>query len=453
MLEKLGDALKRAIDKVANAVFLDKSMVDALVKDLQRALIEADVHVPLVAELSKKIRQSALDERIKGVEKKEHIIKLLYDEILSLLGGEKKELLFEKGKQNRVMLLGLYGAGKTTTIGKLAFYYAKRGYKTCVVGLDVHRPAASEQLEQIAKKNNLSCFVNKNEKNAMKIWRNFAPFLKEYDLIFVDTAGRDVLDEDLIKEIKEFNQEIRPTHKILIMPADIGQAAKRQASEFQKAVEITGVIITRMDSSAKGGGALTACAETRAHVFFITTGEKINDLESFDPSAFISRLLGMGDLQSLIEKVQSVVDEKKQKEIEKRLEEGKLTLLDVYEQIKAMEGMGSLSSITKLIPGLGGAKIPDELLGKQEGKMKAWKHAIDSMTPEEIENPEILEKETSRIQRVSKGSGVPTGDIRALLKQHKLIKDFMKGGFDPSAGISEKQMQKLAKKFGKRIRL
>ncbi len=453
MLEKLGNALKKTLDKVANAVFLDKDMVDGIVRDLQRAMLEADVNVQLVAQITKKIRQAALDERIKGVEKKEHIIKLLHDEILALLGGEKKELTFEKGKKQRIMLLGLYGAGKTTTIGKLAFYYAKRGYKTCVVGLDVHRPAASDQLEQIAKKNNFAYFIDKKEKNALALWKKYAKEMNDYDLVFIDTAGRDVFDGELIAEIKELNQAILPTHKILVMPGDIGQAAKKQAAEFQSAVNVSGVIITRMDSSAKGGGALTACAETKAPVFFITTGEKINDIESFQPSAFISRLLDMGDLQGLIEKVQNVVDEKQQKAMQARLEEGKLTLLDVYEQIKAMQGMGPLSSITKMIPGFGSAKIPEELLGKQETKIKSWQHAIASMTLEEIENPELLEKETSRIQRVSKGSGVPTGDIRALLKQYKMIKEFTKGGFDPSAGISEKQMQKLAKKFGKKMRL
>ena len=201
------------------------------------------------------------------------------------------------------MLLGLYGAGKTTTIAKLGNYFQKRGKKVALVGLDVHRPAAKEQLEQLGKQNNLQVFVDKKGSDPIKTYKLFESKLKDYDLILIDTAGRDALSEDLIKEIKELNKYIKPTERILIMPADIGQAAKTQTEKFQEAVNITGVIITRMDSSAKAGGALTACAETKAPVYFITVGEKVNDLESFNPETFLSRLLGLGDLQVLIEKV------------------------------------------------------------------------------------------------------------------------------------------------------
>ena len=239
------------------------------------------------------------------------------------------------------------------------------------------------------------------------------------------------------------------------MPGDIGQAAKKQASEFQKALAINGVIITRMDSTAKAGGALTACSETRSPVFFITTGEHINDIESFTPSSFISRMLGMGDLQSLLEKVNMVVDEKKQKQMAERLQEGKFTMLDLYEQLKGMEGLGSLSKLKNLIPGLGNAKIPENMLENQEDKLKKWKFAISSMTKEEIENPEIIEKQTSRISRIAKGAGINTSDVRALLKQYKMIKEFAKGRMpeDLSQGLSQKQMMKLAKKFGRKIRM
>jgi len=455
MFGKLGEALKKGIDKIASAVFVDKALIDSIVKDLQRALIEADVNVILVKQISEKIRQAAIDERIKGVEKKEHIIKLLHDELKRILGGEKKELEFKKGKLQKIMLMGLYGAGKTSSAAKLAAYYAKRGFKTCTLGLDVHRPAAAEQLEQLAQRNNLQSFVNKTEKNPVKIWDEFKEKIEKYDLCFVDTAGRDVLDGDLIKEIKNLGKKIGPDYTILVMPADIGQAARNQASEFQKALSINGVIITRMDSTAKGGGALTACSETQAPVFFITTGEHIHDIESFSPEQFISRMLGMGDLQGLLEKVQSVVDEKKQGKLRERLKEGKFTMLDLYEQLKGMESLGSLSKIKNLIPGLGNAKIPDNMLENQEGKLKKFKFAIQSMTKEEIENPEIIEKQTQRMQRIAKGAGINTSDVRSLLKQYKLIKEFAKGGMpeDMSQGFSQKQMMKLAKKFGRKVRM
>jgi len=455
MLEKLGEAIRKATDKIANALFLDKDVVDSIVRDLQRALIEADVNVSLVKELSDKIKKSAMDERIKGVEKKEHLVKILHDELLRLLGEHKQLKLLEK--QNRIMLVGLYASGKTTTIAKLGNWFAKRGKRVALIGLDVHRPAAKEQLMQLGKKNGLNVFTNIEEKDALKIWKEFEPKLKDYDLILVDTAGRHSLDKELVEELKELNKKIKPTETILVIGADIGQAARTQANEFKKATDISGVIITRMDSTAKGGGALTACAETKAPVYFIGTGEKVNDIEEFNPNSFLSRLLGMGDLQTLIEKVKSVTEEKSQKKIQKKLEEGKLTLEDVVEQVRSMNSMGGFDKIKSMIPGLSNinAKIPEGALENQEAKLARWEHIIKSMTQEEKENPELLEKQTSRMARIAKGSGVATSDVRSLLKQYKLLNEVIKSGgagMDMSEGMSQKQMMKFAKKFGKKMR-
>jgi len=450
MLEKLGEVIRKATNRIANAIFLDKNLVDLIIRDLQRALIEADVNIILIKQLSDKIKKAALDERIKEVEKKEHIIKLLHDELANIL-GEYKQLKLQK-KQNRILLLGLYGAGKTTTVAKLGNYFAKRGNKVALVGLDVHRPAAKEQLKQLAEKNKLNYFIDEKENSAVKTWKKFEKKLKDYNVILIDTAGRHTLDKNLIKEIKSLNKEIKPTESILVIPADIGQAAKKQAQEFQDAINISGVIITRMDSTAKAGGALTACTETNAGVYFITTGEKINDIEEFNPKTFLSRLLGLGDLQSLVEKVRSATDEGKQEEIQKRLEEGKLTLDDVIEQVKSMGSIGGFDKIKSMIPGLGNAKIPDDMLGAQEEKIKKWEHIIKSMTPEEKENPELLKNQTSRIARIAKGSGVSGSDVRSLLKQYDMLSEMIKGGadMDMSQGFSQKQMQKLMKKFGKK---
>lgn len=455
MLKKLGETIKRATDKIANAIFLDKNLVDGIVRDLQRALIEADVSIPLVKNLTDKIKKAASDERIKGIEKKEHIIKLLHDELIKIL-GEYKSLKLEK-KQNRILLLGLYGAGKTTTIAKLGNYFAKRGNKVALIGLDVHRPAAAEQLKQLAEQHKLNYFIEPDEKDPLKIWKKYEKEFKEYNLILIDTAGRHMLDKELIKEIKDLGKEINPTQSILILPSDIGQAAKKQAQEFKDAVNISGVIITRMDSSAKGGGALTACAETGASVYFIGTGEKINDLEEFDPERFLSRLLGMGDLQSLIEKIKSITDEKSQAKLQKKLEEGKISLEDVIEQVKSMSSLGGFDKIKSMIPGLGNAKIPEGIMENQQEKIQKWEHIIKSMTPEEKENPEILKKQTSRIARIAKGAGVSTTDIRSLLKQYDMLNEMVNSGLgsgsegmDMSKGLSQKQMMKLAKKFGKK---
>ena len=451
MLEKLGEVLRIATNKIANAIFLDKNLVDSIIRDLQRALIESDVNVALVKQLSDNIKKSALDERIKGIEKKEHLIKLLHDELLKIL-GEYRPLQLQK-KQNRIMLVGLYGCGKTTTAAKLANYFAKRGKKVALLGLDVHRPAAQEQLKQLAEKNNLAYFIDLEEKNPEKILKKYEKQFRDYDLVIIDTAGRHTLNKELIEEIKSLSKEIKPTENILVMPADIGQAAQQQSQQFKDAVNITGIIITRMDSTAKGGGALTACAETKSPVYFIATGEKINDIEEFVQERFLSRLLGMGDLQTLIEKVKSLSDKTGQKEIQKKLGEGKLSLHDVIENVKSMNSLGGFDKIKSLIPGLGSAKIPENILENQQEKISKWEHIIKSMTDEEKEAPELLEKQTSRIARIAKGAGVHGSDIRSLLKQYKMLNDMLKSGApDLSQGISQKQLQKFAKKFGKKMR-
>jgi signal recognition particle subunit SRP54 len=451
MLEKLGQAIKKATDRISNALFLDKNLVDTIVRDLQRALIEADVNIHLVKEISQKIRKAAMDEKIKGIEKKEHLIKLLHDELVSIL-GEKKELTLNTKTQNRLMFIGLYAAGKTTTIAKLANYYQKRGKKVAILGLDVHRPAAKEQLLQLGEQNNLKVLTNLKEKDPLKIYKEFKKELEKQEVILIDTAGRHDLDKDLVKEIKYLDKEIKPTEKILTIQADIGQAAKNQAQKFQEALKITGVIITRMDSTAKGGGALTACSETKAPVYFITNGEKINDIESFNPETFLSRMLGMGDLQSLIEKIHSVTDEKKQKKLEKKLTEGKLSLEDVIEQVKSMNKLGGFDKIKGMIPGMNKAKIPEEALGAQEKKVAKWEHIIKSMTSEEKENPEIILKQTSRIGRIANGSGVNNSDVRSLLKQYEMLNSMIKGssGMDMASGqMSQKQMQRMMRKMAK----
>lgn len=447
VLEKLGTALRKAMTSIASAIFLDKSKINAIVKDLQRALLEADVDVKLVFELSEKIKKQALQER-SPLEKKEQLITLIHDELVGILGKEKYELQIDKKKKPyNIMLLGLYGCGKTTTIAKLALYYSKRGYKCCMLGLDVHRPAAPEQIEQLAKQVKLPCFINKREKNSLRIWQEHKDKLNKFDLVFIDTAGRDAFNKELVKEIKSLNKAIKPQQTILVMPADIGQAAKKQAAEFQKTCAISGVIITRLDGTAKGGGALAACAATGAKVLFVGTGEKPRDIETFNPTAFAGRLLGMGDLQALLEKAKSVIEEKAKKKIEKRLEEGKFTLVDLYEQLKAMQKMGPLSKMAELIPGLGKLKLPQGLMEKQEDKLKKWKYAIDSCTKEELENPEVITG--TRIARIAKGAGINASDVRDLLKQYKLIKSFL--GQGKAKGMSQKKLAKLAKRFGGKL--
>jgi len=464
MLDRVGESIRKVMNKIASSIFIDKKLIDDICLELKRALLEADVDVAIVNNLNEKIRKKA-EENIRGIDKKEHIISLIHDELVSILGEAKYELKFEKGKTNYVLVIGLYGAGKTTTIGKLAFYYKKRGFRVAVLGLDVHRPAAPEQLEQIANKINVPSFIDKEEKDPIKIFNQYKEYLSKFDIVFIDTAGRDAIDASLIKEIKELARNIEPQNCILVMAADIGKTAKKQAREFKKACRINGVIVTRMDGTARGGGVLVSCMETGAPVIFLGSGEKMQDLETFDPTAFVSRLLGMGDLESLLEKARLAIEGKDRKKIEKRIEEGKFTLEDMYEQIKAMQNMGPLSKIAELIPGIGKMKLPEEMLNVQENKLKRWRYAIDSMTLDERENPEILT--TSRIARISKGSNVPANEIREMLKQYKLVKSFIGKGKEmdieklqqniasgkglSGLPIDKKTLKKLAKKYKGKI--
>jgi signal recognition particle subunit SRP54 len=462
MLDKVSSNIKSAMNKLASAIFIDKKIINEVCKELKRALLEADVNTKLINELIEKIKKKA-GQKIKGISKKEQIINFIHDELVRILGEAKYELDFEKGKTNYVLMLGLYGSGKTTSISKLAFYYSKRGFKVAALGLDVHRPAAPEQLEQLCTKAKISCFIDKNEKDPIKIWNKYKDELKKFDVVFIDTAGRDAINASLVKEIKEIYRVILPQHMILVMAADIGKTAERQAREFKKAGRISGVFVTRMDGTAKGGGVLVSCNEVNAPVLFMGIGEKLQDIESFSPTSFVSRLLGMGDLEGLLEKAKLAIDEKDKKSMEKNLKEGKFSLMDMYEQIKSMQKMGPLGKITELIPGIGGMKIPEGLLNVQESKMKRWKCAIDSMTKKERENPDLLT--SSRIQRISKGSNVPTNEIREMLKQYKLVKSFvgkakdfdlekLQKGMASGRGmqglpVDKKTLRKLAKKFGK----
>lgn len=450
MLDKLGNALKKATDKISNAIFLDKNLIDNIVRDLQRALIEADVPILLVKQISQKLKKTAFDENIKGLEKKEQLLKALHDELISIL-GEKKELTLNENAQTRIMLCGLYAAGKTTTSAKLANYFQKRGKKVALIGLDVHRPAAKEQLRQLGQEHNLSVYTLQDNSSAISNWEEIEPKLSKYDLVIIDTAGRHDLDQELTEEIELLKNKIKPNETILVMQADIGQAAKNQAEKFSSILNITGVIITRMDSTAKGGGAIAACKETNSGIYFIANGEKINDIEKFNPESFLSRLLGMGDLESLIEKIRSITDEDKQKNLAKKLTEGKLSLTDVVEQIKSMNSLGGFDKLMSMIPGMGKAKIDKSQLEKQQEKIAKWEHLVNSMTPEERQNPETIKKQTTRISRIAKGAGVNNSDLRSLLKQYDMLNSMMKGtqGIDMENGMNEKQIQKLMKKFAR----
>jgi len=442
VLEKLGSSLRDTLQKVTNALFVDEKLVNELVKDIQKALLQADVNVKLVFELSKRIKERALKEEAPGsIGKKDWLVKIVYDELVKFLGEEQKAIAIDPKKKPFVlMMVGLFGAGKTTSIGKISKFYSKRGYKIAALGLDVHRPAASEQLEQVCKSVGVQSFVNKKEKDPLKIIKEFEKNFPKYDVLIVDTAGRDALSEDLIEELRKVDKKLSPDEKLLVMAADIGQAAQQQAQAFHDTVNITGVVITKLDGTAKGGGALSACAITGAKIVFVGVGEKPEDLEEFKPKNFVGRLLGLGDIEALLEKAKDAMTEDEAQDLGKKLLKGEFNLIDLYEQMQAMKKMGSFSKLLEMVPGMGQLKLPKELLNVQEGKLERWKHIMNSMTKKELEDPELISG--SRIERIAKGSGTNPGNVKDLIKQYrqgKKMMKMMKGG---------KGMDQMMKKIG-----
>jgi signal recognition particle subunit SRP54 len=415
MLKGLSDKLRAAVDKISRMGVVDKEAVEEIIKDIQRALLSADVDVQLVFKLSESIRKSAFDKLPEGLSRREHVVKTIYDQLTQILGGEKSAVSLVSKK---ILLVGLYGSGKTSTAAKLGRYYQKKGLKVALVCCDTYRPAAFEQLMQLSKKIDAPFYGEKDEKSAARIVKNALKQVKA-DIIIVDSSGRNALDESLIDEIKNVNSELHANERILVIPADIGQATKQQAAAFHKALGITDVIVTKMDATAKGGGALTACHETGAKVKFITAGETPEDLEYYDPQKFAARLLGFPDLETLLDKARSVLDEKKAEKIVK----GDFGIEDFYSQVEGMQKMGPMSQMLEMA-GLGKMASRAKNLDQQELKMRKWRYIIQSMTREEKANPDVIS--SSRIRRIAKGSGVSEHDVRELVASYSKVKKMMR---------------------------
>lgn len=441
VLDKLGENLRSTFEKIKKAMFVDEKLVNELCKDLQRALLSADVSVKLVFELTKKIKERILkEEPPSGLSKKDYLTKIVYDELVAFLGEQGHKITISK-KPFVILLVGLFGHGKTTQAGKLAKFFQKRGNKVAVIQTDTWRPAAYHQLQQLAGQLHVDFFGDEHEKNPVTIFKRFEPKLSSYDVVIVDTAGRDALNDELIQELNGIYAAVKPHEVLLVIGADVGQAAEQQAKIFHETCNVTGVVITKMDGTAKGGGSLTACAVTGAPVKFIGVGEKVDDLEEFDPRRFVGRLLGMGDIEALLEKANEAISKEQAEDLGKRLLKGEFTLVDLYEQMEAMSKMGPLGKVVEMIPGFSQIKMPKEALQVQEGKLKKWRYAMDSFTQEELEDPEIMD--SSRISRVAKGAGLPEGEIRELLKQYKQSKKVVK----MLKGGDERSMQQLMKKM------
>ncbi|MFP4189768.1 MAG: signal recognition particle protein Srp54 [Candidatus Woesearchaeota archaeon] len=446
VLEKLGDRLKDTIGKIRSSLFVDEKLINDLIKDIQKALLQSDVNVRLVMELTQKIKKRALEEKASGgLSSKEKLITIVYEELVVFLGEETKPINLDK-KPTKIMLVGLFGNGKTTTAGKLAKHYQKRGKKIALISTDTWRPAAFKQLQQTGEKIGVPVFGDPSVEDPSEIYKKFESELDKHDIIIIDTAGRDALSDDLISELNSINETVNADERILVIGADVGQAAEKQAKAFHDSCDVTGVIITKLEGTAKGGGALIACSISGAPVKFVGVGEKIDDLETFNPKGFVGRLLGMGDIEGLLEKAQEAVSAEEAKDMQKKFLKGEFNLIDLYEQMEAMSKMGSFGKIMEMMPGMGQLKMPKDALQVQEEKLKTWKYIMQSCTKEELETPDVIN--SSRSERIAKGSGRTQKEVRELVKQYKQSRKLMKN-FKGMNAEDPKSMERMMKKMQK----
>ena len=434
----LGAGIRKALARITGAALVDEAAVKELVKELQRVLISNDVNVRLVMELTKRIEERALKEKqLPGLSQREHVVRVVYDELLRVIGESYVPKL---GKQ-RILMLGLYGAGKTTTIAKLAKFYQSKGLKVAVIAGDVHRPAAFEQLHQLSAQAKCGFYGEKAEKNAAKIAVDaLRSDNNKHDVLIFDSAGRSAMDAALIKELQDVKDAFKPDETFLVVSADLGQVAGKQAKESNDSVGVSGVVITKMDGSGKGGGALSSVAVPGARVAFIGTGEKIGDLKPFDSQGFVAQLTGFPDLPALMEKVREASDEEA---LQKAMEGGELNYETFLAQMRAMKRMGPLKQIMQM---LGAYDLPEEMLGKSEEKMKAFEAAVLSMTSKERKNPDLM-KAKVRQERVAKGAGLKPDDVRDLVNNFERVSKMMK-----QLGRNRGLLKQLEKKFGGKLK-
>jgi signal recognition particle subunit SRP54 len=453
MLDNLRTGLREAIKRIVRASDINEELINSLCKDIQRTLLQSDVNVKLVLEITNRIKERAINEEpVKGLTKKDHVITILYGELARMLGysGELIKKIdrsqqtddriidFEPNKQSVILMLGIQGSGKTTVTAKLARWLLKHGYSVGVIGADTWRPGALTQLRMNCSRINVQVYGDEASASAVDIVKKGLEHFKTQpiDLIIVDTAGRHKEESGLLEEMREMRNVIDPDLVLLIVDGTIGQQAFSQARAFHEAVPVGGIIVTKLDGTAKGGGVLSASAATGAKVMFIGTGERIDDLEVFSPTSFVGRILGMGDIKAILEMARGLELQSDQNQA-KRLLSGKMTIEDFYAQMENVGKMGFRSVIDNL-PGLSGM-VKEDQLDALQGKMEKWRFIIQSMTKDEKRNPEIIHE--SRRKRIARGSGVTEHEIKDLVKQCNNSKTMMKQA-------KGRQMQGMLRKFG-----
>ncbi len=418
----------------------EKNISEAL-QELKLALIDADVNVEVVENLIENVKQKSLgQEVIAKIAPEQQIVKIIYDEIVDLFGTENNSTFIEK-KPVKILLVGLHGVGKTTTAAKLAYLLAQKNYSPLLVACDVQRPAAVDQLEVLAHNNNLGFFCERDQKNISKIADHALKHAQKnnHDAIIFDTAGRSQIDKELIEQIKELKKIISPDESLLVADSAIGQEAVNVAKIFHEALNLTGIILTKLDGDARAGAALSMKNVTGVPIRLLGTGEHITDLEVLYPKRLAQRILGMGDVVSLVEKAKQQVDEEEQKRLNAKIKKAQFDLEDFLQSIKQIQKLGPLSSLMKMLPGAAGMDISNN----DNKKLQQIQAIIQSMTIQERRKPSIIDQH--RRLRIARGAGVELKHVSSLLKQFAQMQKMMKS-FKGEKGI--KNMQALAAQFG-----
>ena len=440
--ESLSEKLSAAFKKLRGKGRLTEADVKEAMREVRLALLEADVSYKIVKDFVKRVTERAVGaDVLESLSPAQMVIKIVNEELISLMGSESVKINIGSRSPSVVMLVGLQGAGKTTNGAKLAAYMKKQGKRPLLVACDVYRPAAIKQLETVGAQLDIPVF-QMGQGDPVKIAKAGIEHAKKYgnDLVFLDTAGRLHIDEQLMDELKNIKAETEPAEILLVVDAMTGQDAVNAASAFNDALGIDGVMLTKLDGDARGGAALSVRAVTGKPIKFIGTGEKLDQIEVFHPDRMASRILGMGDVLTLIEKAEQSFDEKKAKELEERLRANKFTLADFYDQLVQLKSMGSVQDILSMVPGvdakaLAGATVDEKAMARTEA-------IILSMTPYERENPGVIGN--SRKKRIAAGSGTDIVDVNRLLKQFDAMQKMMK----QLNGKSAKKLKRMQRMGG-----